>query len=758
MSGLYVAHLVRDDTGGESQIIFVVREDSSHSDIVLKTSDSTWQAYNAYGGNSLYTCTVSCPDAADPGGYKAAYAVSYNRPFDGTLPTDSGLLGPVLRRIPADPVPGAKRLRPQLRLPARSRHERLAAEKPQGLHRQRPRRVLVPGRAPERRSRPRRRGEPRLLQRQRDLLEDPLGGELRRIEHALPHADHLQGHPLPGTGGPGRAERNDWNLARSALQPAGRCRPPRKQPHRAVLPGQLRDGRNQGPRHARQAALLAEHGGVDLEPVADSDTGPGNRDAGVRVGRELRQRLPARRPDPAVVDDRQRGSKPSTDYGTNVEDGATATHSLSLYRAPSGALVFGAGTVQWSWGLDVTNAWNRSRTGRLRPRSDHAAGDGQPPGGHGCSADDAPVRPGRREQIDGHHATEYDHQLAQRRSGAERRQYGDDLRHGVRCAAAASLPPSKFRPTGAPHGTPRTEPPTGPTRGPSTAARRRRSRPAPSTTRATSGLQAREGPCPCPARARSSGKRSRPNADSGDSSSVELGVKFRSDVPGTINGIRFYKATANSGTHVGSLWTSSGTLLAQATFSERDGIGLAAGELLQPRLDPGKHDLCGGLLRAERALLGNGARPQPSAGRRGRQPRQPTSAHPSRQRQRQRALPVHQQQRLPKPDLPGRELLGRRLVRTHRPRPAARPGDERQRHRRTGPGRRRLDATHGRRGPLELPDHPLHRLHRPEPDHGRRSGRLEDDRRPQTPAPPTPSRSPRSTPPGQARSRRTRTR
>ncbi len=28
------------------------------------------------------------------------------------------------------------------------------------------------------------------------------------------------------------------------------------------------------------------------------------------------------------------------------------THHLTLYRAPSGALVFGAGTVQWAWGLD----------------------------------------------------------------------------------------------------------------------------------------------------------------------------------------------------------------------------------------------------------------------------------------------------------------------------------------------------------------------------------------------------------------------
>ena len=39
-----------------------------------------------------------------------------------------------------------------------------------------------------------------------------------------------------------------------------------------------------------------------------------------------------------------------TDQGNRVEPG-TATHNLSLYRADSGALVFGAGTVFWSWGL-----------------------------------------------------------------------------------------------------------------------------------------------------------------------------------------------------------------------------------------------------------------------------------------------------------------------------------------------------------------------------------------------------------------------
>jgi hypothetical protein len=40
------------------------------------------------------------------------------------------------------------------------------------------------------------------------------------------------------------------------------------------------------------------------------------------------------------------------DYGSTYASG-TATHSMTLYRAPSGALVFGAGTVQWAWGLDA---------------------------------------------------------------------------------------------------------------------------------------------------------------------------------------------------------------------------------------------------------------------------------------------------------------------------------------------------------------------------------------------------------------------
>ncbi len=72
-SGIYIAKLVRQDPedGRASHIPFVVRDDGGHSDLLIQTSDTTWQAYNTYGGNSLYF--------GSPVG--RAYKVSYNRPF-----------------------------------------------------------------------------------------------------------------------------------------------------------------------------------------------------------------------------------------------------------------------------------------------------------------------------------------------------------------------------------------------------------------------------------------------------------------------------------------------------------------------------------------------------------------------------------------------------------------------------------------------------------------------------------------------------
>lgn len=64
-----------------SHIYFIVRDDEGRSDILFQTADTTWQAYNRYGGH----CTYGRLDREQPrqhGGDPRAYKVSYNRPFD----------------------------------------------------------------------------------------------------------------------------------------------------------------------------------------------------------------------------------------------------------------------------------------------------------------------------------------------------------------------------------------------------------------------------------------------------------------------------------------------------------------------------------------------------------------------------------------------------------------------------------------------------------------------------------------------------
>jgi hypothetical protein len=70
-SGIYLAVAVRNGTP-VSHIPFIVRDDDGRSDLLFQTSDTTWQAYNEYSA-SLYT--------GGPGPQNGAYKLSYNRPF-----------------------------------------------------------------------------------------------------------------------------------------------------------------------------------------------------------------------------------------------------------------------------------------------------------------------------------------------------------------------------------------------------------------------------------------------------------------------------------------------------------------------------------------------------------------------------------------------------------------------------------------------------------------------------------------------------
>ena len=83
---------------------------------------------------------------------------------------------------------------------------------------------------------------------------------------------------------------------------------------------------------------------------------------------------------------------------------------------------------------------------------------------------------------------------------------------------------------------------------------------------------------------------------------IELGVKFESAVPGYITGIRFYKGAGNTGTHVGHLWTSTGTLLATATFTNETAAGWQQVDLRQSRGHRRRHRLHRLVLRPQRRL------------------------------------------------------------------------------------------------------------------------------------------------------------
>lgn len=67
-----------------------------------------------------------------------------------------------------------------------------------------------------------------------------------------------------------------------------------------------------------------------------------------------------------------------------------------------------------------------------------------------------------------------------------------------------------------------------------------------------------------------------------DRDSVELGTRFRASEPGVVTGVRFYKAAENTGTHTGSLWSSSGNRLATVTFSNESQSGWQVARFATP--------------------------------------------------------------------------------------------------------------------------------------------------------------------------------
>ena len=85
-----------------------------------------------------------------------------------------------------------------------------------------------------------------------------------------------------------------------------------------------------------------------------------------------------------------------------------------------------------------------------------------------------------------------------------------------------------------------------------------------------------------------------------DTSSVELGVKFRASTSGFITGIRYYKPAAATGTHVGTLWTGTGTKLGTATFTGETASGWQQATFASPDPRHRQHHLRRVVLHARR--------------------------------------------------------------------------------------------------------------------------------------------------------------
>jgi hypothetical protein len=568
VSGLYVAELVRDDVSGgqpidhTSQIFFVVKDEASHAPIVLKTSDATWEAYNAWGGNSLYTCTKYCPEG-EPEAYRAAFSVSYNRPFDGTLATDSGQSDPFY-----------------------SEYQLMRFLEKQGYN------ITYL-------AQPDVEAHPALLKNHKLFISSGhdeywTGGERTAVEEARDAGVNLaffSGNEVfwktrwtPSLGGVANRtlttyKETHFNKAVDPLEPnvaTSSWSDPRFKSGGAGKPANSLTGQyftvNSGTsdikvpgsfsklRFWKNTAVskLNSNETLTLSPGTGTlgyewDTDPDN---GFRPAGRI-----------SLSSTTVNGVEVFNDYGTHVELGGVATHSLSLYRAPSGALVFGAGTVQWSWGLDSTNAWNQYATNPSENPPDPTMQQATvnlmaEMGAQPSTLQSNLVAASQSTDTTAPTATITSPTAGKAVKSGEAITISGTATDvgGVVAGVEVSTDGGKTW-----------HPATGTSNwtyawnvdGANTATIKARAIDDSSNIGTATAGTTVSITCPCSML----GSLTPSVADAGDGGSINVGVKFRSEVAGKVNGIRFFKSTANTGTHIGTLWSATGQPLAQATFT-----------------------------------------------------------------------------------------------------------------------------------------------------------------------------------------------
>jgi hypothetical protein len=84
-TGVYLAKLTTEPVGKQSYIIFVVRDDAHTPDVLFSLPVTTYQAYNAWGGRSLYPTQSGNQQPWGSTSGVRAVKVSFNRPYAASV-------------------------------------------------------------------------------------------------------------------------------------------------------------------------------------------------------------------------------------------------------------------------------------------------------------------------------------------------------------------------------------------------------------------------------------------------------------------------------------------------------------------------------------------------------------------------------------------------------------------------------------------------------------------------------------------------
>ncbi|MET9950079.1 DUF4082 domain-containing protein [Streptomyces sp. NPDC006339] len=566
VSGLYLANFDQADGNGLMPYPFVVRNDASRSDILVQTSDQTWQAYNDWGGTNLYDGQGPAPDGR-------AYKVSYNRPMD--IGGENGIYGSEYMMIAWLERNGYD-LSYVSGLDTATRGATLLANHKMFMS-----------------------------QGHDEYWTQEQFTHVLNARKAGQHQTYFAGNEIfwktrlePSIDGSNTANRTLVCYKETKLKfptPNGIPDPSPVWTGTWMDPDSTKEGEPYRPQNMLTGSLFQVNG-----PRNDAITVPAafarmrlwrNTSVAALTGNQVAT-FPAGTLGYEWNSDIENASRPAgqirlssttlditdgnylLDWGNNYGNG-TATHSLVAFRdQTSKALVFGTGTVQWSWGL--TNV----------PTADPAGG--------------VVTEDKRMQQATVNVLADMGIQPKTLQSGLVTATASTDTTGPAVTvtspAAHASVPAQRqITVTG-----------TATDTGGGVVARVEVSTDGGTTWRAAEGTGSwshtwtpmTQGPaqlkvravddsvnigavttvpltvadqqCPCTVWPASAAP-AKPNG--GDGSSVELGVKVRSSVPGTITGVRFYKSAANTGTHKGSLWSASGQLLATGTFTNETASG-----------------------------------------------------------------------------------------------------------------------------------------------------------------------------------------